>query len=167
MIIIDTAKLTDLDNILTIQDLCYFEIEPESSESMASKIIASPDTCFVAKDKQEVWGYLLSIPALLGNPPQLDSKVQSVVDAPDCLYLHDLAIHPKARGKGIGQLLIHQFIKTARYQGFRFTSLISIQNSVAFWKKYGFQPVEPDVNLKQKLLSYGENATYMEGSLSS
>lgn len=152
----------DLDAILTIQDLCYHEIDPESPESMLSKIHISPETCFVAKDDQETRGYLLSIPATLGNPPQLHSETQTLDKHPNCLYLHDLAIHPKARGMGVGKLLFQHFAKIAYQKQFQHASLISIQNSVPFWKQYGFSPVTPDKTLQEKLKTYGENATYME-----
>lgn len=152
----------DLDAILAIQDLCYHEIEPESAESMVSKIHISPDTCFVAKDKQEIKGYLLSIPATLGNPPQLHSDTQILDHNPNCLYLHDLAIHPNARGLGVGKLLFNHFAQIAYQKQFQHASLISIQNSVPFWKQYGFLPISPDQFLQKKLKTYGENATYME-----
>lgn len=153
----------DLNAILAIQDLCYHEIEPESAESMISKIHISPETCFVAKDSQDdIKGYLLSIPATLGNPPQLHSETQVIDQHADCLYLHDLAIHPKARGMGVGKLLFQHFAKIAYQKQFQHASLISIQNSVSFWKKYGFSPITPDKALQEKLKTYGDNATYME-----
>lgn len=166
MIKIQTATLIDLDHILAIQDLCYYAIEPESKLSMASKIVVSPDTCFVAKEYGQIMGYLLSIPALLGEPPALDSETKSVIENPECLYLHDLAVHPDIRGKGVGVLLLNQFMDIAREKGFQYSSLISIQNSVSFWEKQGFYPVNPSENLKHKLCSYGQDAVYMEKKLS-
>ncbi|CAI3950887.1 Ribosomal protein S18 acetylase RimI and related acetyltransferases (RimI) (PDB:1GHE) [Commensalibacter communis] len=152
----------ELDNILEIQDLCYHEIEPESPEVIASKIYTSPDTCFIAKDNQSIRGYLLSLPSSLGNPPQLHSNTQTTEPNPNCLYLHDLAIHPNARGMGVGKLLIQHFAKIALQKQFEHASLISIQNSVPFWEKYGFKVVSADSYLQKKLKTYGENATYME-----
>ncbi|OUI78814.1 hypothetical protein HK18_05225 [Commensalibacter intestini] len=156
------ATIQELEAILTIQDLCYHEIEPESPEAMVSKINISPDTCFVAKDTQGIRGYLLSIPASLGNPPQLHSDTQTLDQHPNCLYLHDLAIHPNARGMGVGKLLLQQFATTATQKQFKHASLISIQNSVPFWQKYGFSVISPDTALEKKLKTYGDNATYME-----
>lgn len=152
----------DLDAILAIQDLCYHEIEPESPEAMLSKIHISPDTCFIAKDTQEIKGYLLSLPATLGNPPQLHSETQQLAQQPNCLYLHDLAIHPSARGMGVGKLLFQHFAKTAYQKQFQHACLVSIQNSVPFWQQHGFSPIEPDDKLQIKLKTYGDNATYME-----
>ncbi|MDI2112140.1 GNAT family N-acetyltransferase [Commensalibacter nepenthis] len=152
----------ELDDILRIQDLCYHEIEPESPEVMASKLHTSPNTCFVAKDTNGVRGYLLSLPSSLGNPPQLHSNTQTTEPDPNCLYLHDLAIHPNARGLGVGKLLIQYFAKTALEKQFQHASLISIQNSVPFWEKYGFKVIPPNAYLQKKLKTYGDNATYME-----
>ncbi|MDI2091584.1 GNAT family N-acetyltransferase [Commensalibacter oyaizuii] len=156
------ATLNDLEAILQIQDSCYFEIEPESKEAMASKIITSPDTCFIAKDQHSIKGYLLALPSILGKPPQLHMETQELETNPNCLYLHDMAIDPSARGLGISKLLFQKFINTAHQKRLHHACLISIQNSVSFWQQYGFAVVEPDTYLQSKLESYGDNAVYME-----
>ncbi len=165
MVKIRRALLNDMESILTIQALCYYAIEPENEVSMASKIMTSPDTCFVANNNREILGYLLAIPALLGEPPTLNDQTQSLDKTANCLYLHDLAIHPDARGKGIAKLLLDQFMNIVHEKFYNAISLVSIQNSVDFWKKQGFRSIKPSDYLKLKLWTYGKDAVYMEKNI--
>lgn len=159
---IHAAQLADLDQIMAIQMLCYYAIEPESRLSMASKIIASPDTCFVVKERDMVRGYLLAIPVMSGEPPALDSEACDLAGGADCLYLHDLAVHPESRGLGVGCILVRQFMNIAHKKKFRHASLVSIQDSFRFWQKQGFEAIVPSEKLQSKLMTYGQDAIYME-----
>ncbi|WP_457587261.1 hypothetical protein [Ensifer canadensis] len=52
----------------------------------------------------------------------------------------------------------------ARSEGYRSMSLVSVNGSRGFWERQGFS-VRMDEWLSAKLASYGEDAVYMERSL--
>lgn len=160
--IIQPMQETDLDEVLTIQAQCYTEIEPESKASFNAKLLASPTTCFVAHDGNRIAGYLMSLPWVFSAPPTLNDEKCQQPNKPDCLYLHDLAVAPFTRQLGVGQLLVNRFFEQLQNCKLQRASLVAIQGSVPYWSRYGFQPVLPDISLKQKLESYGSHVSYME-----
>lgn len=159
--IIKPMNPEDLTAMLDIQTACYTEITPESKESLASKLMSSPSTCFVAYQNDCLIGYLISLPSLFSSPFKLNALHTQLDETPDCLYLHDLAISPSARGLGVAAALIEQFFKQFNTSSFQQACLIAIQHSVPFWSRYGFTPAPTDVLSKEKLASYGSDATYM------
>lgn len=162
MTVLNLAHPSDLAEILALQKLCYHEIEPESAQSMLSKILISPQTCVTVRFYHQLQAYLLSLPAQLQHPPSLNEETTHLPTHANCLYLHDLAIHPQAQGTGLGQKLVRKFFQIAKEQKFKAACLIAIQNSVPFWQKQGFIIKIPSHALQEKLKTYGENATYME-----
>lgn len=154
-------ELSDIPDILKIQSVCYTELVPESESSFVAKLRASPATCFVASRGGEVVGYLFSIPWHFSTPPRLDMQVCDLPDTPDCLYLHDLAIAPQARGTGTGQALVAAFLETFEDLPLDRASLIAVQGSMPYWRQYGFRSVEACEALRSKLSSYGMNVEYM------
>jgi N-acetylglutamate synthase-like GNAT family acetyltransferase len=81
--------------------------------------------------------------------------------APDCLYLHDLAVAPGARKTGAARALVEAFLTQLRYLGLERASLVAVQNSAPYWQRYGFRAVPPSDALKPKLASYGVDVQYM------
>ena len=173
------AQISDIDEILRIQALCYTSIEPERAEAFINKLQQAPDCAFVVEDKNDaikdtgdnydagrkesrpLLAYLFALPIRTEQPPALDADDFIVPPEADCLYLHDLAIDPSARGLGLSTPLLEAFFNTARAQGFTQTSLIAIQNSVPFWQRYGFHnrhPLSQDAELQARISVYGEAA---------
>ena len=161
---IRAAQTCDLPEIMKIQQLCYSSIEPESSQSMQAKLQTAGQTCLVAERVESVGllAYFLAMPWMFANPPELDQPDCCLPEEPDCLYLHDLAVSPAARGTGAGRALVQAMLSRFEESGLARASLISIQNSAAFWASHGFVPVQNlTVSLRQKLSGYGPGAVYM------
>lgn len=152
----------DLKPVLEIQSECYTAIEPESRKSLSSKLNASPSTCFVACDGGNVVGYLISLPWIFAAPPALNAPECEIPASPDCLYLHDLAVAPTARRAGAGQVLVNEFLLKIRELGLVRASLIAVQGSAPYWRRYGFYRVALTASLKSKLSTYGDGVEYME-----
>ena len=152
----------DLPEVVRIQALCYSQIVPESPESLTDKQRLSPDTCLVACTGAGLLAYLLTLPWCAASPPLLDARLDALPAQPDCLYMHDLAVDPTARGSGAGRLLVEQVLMQAQQQGLQQVCLIAIQGSQPYWQRYGFAPVTPDARLAHKLASYGEDVCYMQ-----
>lgn len=154
-------RINDLVSVLHIQSCCYDQSKQESEASFLSKLQASPSTCLIAEQNGHNVSYLIALPSDSALPPPLHAPNYTPPQRPDCLYLHDLAIHPAARGTGIATALIHLFFQRAQEAGLRHASLTAVNNSQSFWARYGFQPIEPDTRLASRLASYGQEAQYM------
>lgn len=158
-------SLNDLAEVMRIQALCYHSIEPESQNAFINKLKQAPDCAFAVEGPKpdQLRAYLFALPIELNHPPSLDDDHYIVPKQPNALYLHDLAIDPAARGQHLSQPLLKAFFACANKRALPYASLIAIQQSSAFWQRYGFQIDDPlcqDPRLANKLASYGE-AQYM------
>jgi len=144
------------EQILQIQRDSYIDIAPESLEVLQSKVIASPETCFVALEQGKVAGYLLAHPWDEETLPplflKLDCKPKGRV-----LYIHDLAIAKGHAGRGIGRLMVCEILARAKRHGYAKANLVTVNDASKFWSKFGFR-------LRigaHDLSSYGESAVVM------
>ena len=154
-------RTEDLSAVLRIQALCYTAFTPESAASMDAKRRHAPRSCWVAEHGGDVAGYLLALPWRALDAPALDSVIEGLPALTDCLYLHDLAIAPAARGGGVGAALVERFLAHLRAGPWARAALIAVQGSVPFWERHGFAAVAPSPALSRKLADYGPGATYM------
>ena len=142
--------------ILKIQEEAYVEIPPEDVDILKSKWLSSPKTCAVYLETNNVISaYLLAHPWPSEIPPKLH-EISPVTGSVN-LYLHDLALAHEARGKGIAKKLVENLIDTAKIQGFKKILLVAVQNSSAFWDKFGFLHIPNAVICP----SYGHSAKLM------
>ena len=79
---------------------------------------------------------------------------------PDCLYLHDLAILPDARGLGAAAAAIDVLTACAVAASLEAMALVSVHGAETFWARIGFCDA-PDPRLAEKLAAYGPDARYM------
>jgi GNAT superfamily N-acetyltransferase len=134
---------------------------PESPAVAAERLILYPAGCLVAERDGQLLGYAVSHPALLGRPPALDSLLGNLPEKPDCLYLHDIALLPAARGLGLGASLVARLLALAKSEGLPRLTLTAVNNSAGYWQRQGFTPYQGDATLAAKLASYGEDALYL------
>ncbi len=166
MIQVGLLKIEHMADVLRIQESCYSEIEPESSESLQAKILASPATCLIAESSEGALGYLIAAPIIYPQLPALNSPTFSLSVGADTLYIHDLAVASGGRGKGVAQTLVRASIDTAKRSGLSRACLVAIQNSQNFWAQFRFETVtEPPDTLLPKLASYGANAQLMRARI--
>lgn len=142
--------------ILRIQAEAYVDIEPESLETLRSKWLNSPECCLLSVNAQGPCAYLLAHAWHSDSPPKL---YQLAPPSPqgDLLYIHDLAVAKRAAGMGVGKQMVTQLLGKATAQGFRKVILVSVQNSVPFWSKFGFE-IDPQHKVNA---SYGAAAQLM------
>lgn len=159
MLIIRAMQPSDLTAVLAVQALCYHGDLPESAASLGAKLSAAPDSCFVALQQGELRGYLFSLPWRLGSLPAHDAPACVLPVDADCCYLHDLAVHPEARGSGAAAALLARFL--ARAQALEQACLVAVQDSSAYWARQGFAVVTEAALRPASLASYGEAAVYM------
>lgn len=153
--------VSDLPSMMTLQTLCFPELEPESETSLKAKLVASPSTCFVAEAEHQLMGYIITHPWISHLPPELNSAYCDIPSDADCLYIHDLSVHPDARGTGTSTALLNQFFMQCKKHTYKLSALIAVQNSKGFWMKHGYSIKDPNERIKEKLASYGADAHYM------
>ena len=180
-----------MDAVMAVQAACYHAIAPESFAAMDAKRVAGAGLSLVAQrvdagrkqpagagnigietnvnggsgssaslQAEDIDAYLIALPVRWPNFPALNAEPLPS-QAADTLYLHDLALHPRARGSGVATRLVNQVLVSARQAGLQQAALIAIQGSVPFWQRFGFAVQQPDPVLAAKLASYGGSAQLM------
>ncbi|EIJ42912.1 acetyltransferase [Beggiatoa alba B18LD] len=158
--IVREITIHDWQAILQIQADAYFEIQPESVTVLQSKWKLSQSTCVVVEEQQRILAYCLAHPWSDNSAPPLFHELTHIPQQAG-LFIHDLAIHSSARGRGIGRLIFNYLHQQANRHHLQFFSLVAIQDATHFWQKLGFQ-VAP---LDKSLHSYGKNPVYMKRHL--
>lgn len=159
---LNSADLPDLD---LIQTHCYSASMLESAAVFAGRLRAAPDWIWGIQDDDGLCAYLFTYPTRLGRLAPLNSDFHPAPDG-DTLYLHDLAIHPRARGLGLAQRLIRHAWAHARSAGLKHSALISVQDSERFWAAHGYRTrVELDDRQRACLAGYEQPARYMTRAL--
>lgn len=158
-------EATDLDRVMAIAEIVHPDY-PEDRAVFAERLALYPDGCamaeaFGAEAAGPCIGYIVMHPGRLGVPPPLDSPLGALPEVSDCLYLHDVALLPAARGLGLGVAALERMNALAARRGFRWLALTSTPGARAFWDAQGFLPHDGGAGLAAKLASYGGGMTYM------
>jgi len=153
----------DLDAVLAVQAACYPPAMQEAAGVLRARIAAAGGTCAVAEDEHGLCGYLFAYPSRLGTVTPLGAAFDPAPDA-DTLYLHDLAVSPRAHGRGLARRLVAQLLEQpARW---RWSALVSVQDSEAFWRALGYATTTVhDAAARAALASYPAGARYMRRAL--
>lgn len=150
----------DVAAVFAVQVACYQSDFHESMAVIAERWGQSPQTAWLAWLGDQVVGYLVAYQSVFGKVSPLGAGFEVAVQ-PTCLYLHDVAVDPRAAGRGVAAQLIGHALQFARTQGLQGSALVSVQDSQAFWQKYGYQPCMVDGLQQQHLATYGEGVGYM------
>ncbi|KAL2132184.1 hypothetical protein VTI74DRAFT_4099 [Chaetomium olivicolor] len=148
----------DLPGVMRVADSVHRDL-PEYEPIFRERLTLFPEGCLVLVEDGEVGGYIVSFPIHKSKPPALNTLLGGIPAGADQYYLHDLAILPSFRGRGVAAEGVQKILQIAkRYQT---TCLISVYGTVPFWSRYGFVPQLVDEGMEEKLRGYGEGATYM------
>jgi GNAT superfamily N-acetyltransferase len=132
---------------------------PERPEVLGEKFRLFPQGCFVLERAGEAVGYALSHPWLENAVPPLDTFLGEIPREASCLYLHDAAVLPGARGQA-SALLVDRLRMIAEGQGLSRLALVSVYGTTRLWGRFGFAAAD-DPALAGKLACYGPTARYM------
>lgn len=149
----------DLDGVVAVARLA-FPNHPEDRACFAERLGLNPGGCFVLESPDGVRGYLIAYPWRRGAAPALNSLIGALPEDADVIYLHDLALHPQARGGGHTRPIIERLAAQTRADGWPGIALVAVNDAAAFWSRLGFQPVDSPA-MAAKLASYGADARYM------
>ncbi len=84
-------------------------------------------------------GYLISHPYRKKTYPPLNTLIHAIPEDPDTWYIHDLAILPEFRGKGMVRPILDEVKVLAFSHNIYELSLVSIYGKEVFWTKMGFR----------------------------
>ena len=74
--------------------------------------------------------------------------------------MHDLAVHPRTHGQGVGRRLAQALFGTARGLGLVHGALVAVLDARPFWENLGFAAAAPGQGTTA-LASYPGQALYM------
>ena len=169
-------KESDLADVCRIALICHPDF-PEEDAVLEEKFNLSPSSCFVFSDgnpasrnisdlspvsrTSAIYGYCLAHPYKMNSIPALDCLLHKLPEKCDTLYIHDLALLPEAQGGGNGKKAVELLVAVAEREKLETLSLVAVHGSQVFWQKNGFKTVDVSKEMKQKLLTYSEDASYM------
>lgn len=153
------AKSGDIDAIASVANRVH-PLYPERREVFAERVALFPQGCFILAQGPETAGYALSHPWRAGEAVPLDTLIGVLPRDATCLYLHDAALLPQARGQGHSRRLLSRLDGAARQAGLPRLCLTAIDGAAQVWDALGFRPLD-DPALATKLASYGGGALYM------
>ncbi|WP_051933268.1 GNAT family N-acetyltransferase [Massilia sp. BSC265] len=151
----------DLDAILAVQAACYPPAMQEAAEVLLARMRAAGETCVIVEDGEGLCGYLFACPSRRGHVTPLGAEFDAAPDA-DTLYLHDLALAPRAHGRGLARWLVGHLLAQAREQGLNASALVSVQDTAGFWTALGYEAAGTSCpEARAALASYAGGARYM------
>lgn len=155
----------DLIAVIRIQAEAYVDEILETDEVIHARFAQAPDTSWVVERAGEVCGYLVGYQSAVGEVSPWGSEFAHKPEA-SALYLHDLAISKSAAGCGLGPMLVNHAFMQARQSELSTVALVSVQNSLSFWRKLGFNEfTQLDEIQQNNLASYSGPAVYMTREL--
>ena len=131
-ITIRQATLSDLDEILAIEEANPSSEEAVSRQSLEECIRKSAGTFLVARDENQLVGYVLG--ALVSR---------SYTQTSGNLEIKRVAIHPDHRGQGLGTLLLATLKQVAVEEGVKCLRLTCPDDFLSYFEMNGF--VEEEV----------------------
>ena len=155
----------DLPGLLAVQRACYGDAYIESAAVVARRM-ASPAQCSLVLERAgQLCAYLAAYDSVAGNVTPLHGEFEAS-DAPDTLYLHDLAVLPALAGQGLAQSLLAQLWRSGWARGLTRSTLVAVQGSQAYWERHGYAVrALTDAVQKRHLAASGEAAVYMQRAL--
>ncbi|GBQ90743.1 N-acetyltransferase GCN5 [Gluconacetobacter johannae DSM 13595] len=112
---------------------------PEGEAVFAERLALCPAGCLVLEGADDgLHGYVLSHPWRSAAPPALDMALGALPVRPDCWYLHDIALLPRARGRGAAGAALAHLATLAARSGLDRVVLVATGSAATYWVRAGF-----------------------------
>lgn len=147
---VSTLSVTDVPQLMLVQQNCYSEELVESAAVMSERISAFSQTCWGYFVGRQMAGYLLAYPSVLGRITPLAAAFP-VYQNTNCLYLHDMAVSGDFRGQSLAPKLLAHADTEAKHMGLQALALVAVQGAEGYWAKQGFVKVT-DVTAEQQAI---------------
>jgi predicted N-acetyltransferase YhbS len=155
---IRTMREADLHAVLAVQAACYPPAMQEAAEVVLARLRTAPGTVLVACDAERVCAYVFAYPSRLGAVTPLGAGFEPA-PAADTLYIHDLAVAPRALGQGLARRLVAALLDAN--QALPWSALVAVQDSRRFWEGQGFAVQDAGEEGARRLATYPGGALYM------
>ncbi len=129
----------DIGDIHRLEAETYLPALHESDDAFLRLIELYPDGACACFDDEGLCGYAFAAPTKAGTTLALRARLDRIPEDADTFYIHDVAVAPRCRRRGVARLLVERLLALARERGFRRSELVSVQGSAAFWRKFGFE----------------------------
>lgn len=150
----------DIGSTSEIADKIHVDL-PERREVFEEKITLYPSGCWKRLSPSgEIVGYGIAHAWTLHIIPPLDDFLGGLPKSPDCLYVHDVALLPEARGQNAGLEYINLLKKTAGQHGILNLACVSVYGTDKLWGRMGFRCMN-NASANEKIAGYGSSAKYM------
>lgn len=136
-------RAADLPAVAALEVLCHAPLPPEGEALFAERLALFPEGCLCVEDEAGLAGYAVAHPWRCGSPPALGARLGALPAAADCLHLHDLALAPRARGRGLVGAALARLAEIARARGLATLTLVAVHGTGALWRRHGFLPAGP------------------------
>ncbi|MBV8912616.1 MAG: GNAT family N-acetyltransferase [Acetobacteraceae bacterium] len=154
------ARRSDLRVMEGIADVVHRGLR-QRKVLFARKLALFPDGCFLLDIDGSVVGYAISHPWHVDKVPPADGPGRMLPADADCLFVYDVAILHRARGRAGTRLLLDCLAKVAQEQRLHAIALVANSHAVRLWENLGFRVVAADTRFTEGLASYGRGARYM------
>jgi GNAT superfamily N-acetyltransferase len=147
----------DLPLVLAVQEDCYPESLLEDGEVFSCRLRLFPEGCLGAFEGGRLVAYVFSHPWCSGAYVPLHEALECLPEAPDCVYIHDLAVMRSWRNRGIAGLLLSRLLDLAHARHGGRVALVAVNRSEPYWERYELR--------REYAIIYTEGvpATYMTG----
>jgi ribosomal protein S18 acetylase RimI-like enzyme len=125
----------DLNAVAAIERENHSPLPPEDLPVFANRLALFPAGCLVVGDP--VGGYAIAHP-WAGPAPPLGAVLEALPDAPDRLFLHDVALRPELRGRGLVAALVEMLCDVAAARGLSEIRLTAVHGTAPRWVRLGF-----------------------------
>ena len=140
-IMIKQLSKVHLKQIIEIQKSCFQNFHEEDMSVYETFINVFPEGAWGAFYEDRLIGHIFFHPYKNQMEKPLNSKLV-LTGEEDSMYLHEIAILHQYRSHGISNLLLNKFNEiSVKYQMLN-QSLVSVENSLEFWKKKGFSIIK-------------------------
>lgn len=135
----------DLAAVAAVQRACYRDELVEAEAAFHGKLARFPAGCLGLECNGRLGAYCFCQPWQTGRPLPLGddpraARHDAADEAPDCLYIHDLAVIPAWRGTGAADLLFRAVLRVGERERLTRFALVAVQGSEPFWTRRGFIP---------------------------
>lgn len=164
-IVVRPLEPRDLSAALAIQAQSYPPFLCEGPEAFASRVALPASYCLAAEEDEALIGYLLAHGWTKEAPPPVGAVLQPAARN-EVLFIHDLSVSARGRGRGVGRALVERALQRARDDGLLEAELIAVGGAAPYWRSLGFAEASTGPALRAKVGAYGPAARWMRRALS-
>lgn len=150
----------DLPAVLAIQRAAHGDGYQESAAVLGRKLALAPQACWLAHAGEAALGYVFAHPWHGAGAPPLHVPLAALPAGADRGFVHDLAVVPAVRGRGVAAALLARVREWSCAAGHRGVCLVALADAVPFWLRHGFRARPAPLPA-----GYGDGACLMERPL--